>query len=62
MVWLFTVLTVVFLGVAIGLFASLGFSLILVAIRLQLPSFREEGKIEGSELFLDSKGFEVDFS
>ncbi|PIK45193.1 putative solute carrier family 26 member 10 [Apostichopus japonicus] len=59
MVWLFTVLTVVFLGVAIGLFASLGFSLILVAIRLQLPSFREEGKIEGSELFLDSKGFEV---
>ncbi|KAJ8046199.1 Pendrin [Holothuria leucospilota] len=58
-VWVFTCCCVVFLGVALGLFISLGFAIFALAVRIQLPSYKKEGNIEGSELFLDQKTFKV---
>lgn len=56
---MFTCSCVILLGVALGLFISLGFAIIMLAVRIQLPPYKKEGNIEGSELYVDEKTFKV---
>ncbi|XP_071818251.1 prestin-like isoform X2 [Apostichopus japonicus] len=62
LVWVVTFSAVIILGVAEGLFLSLVFSFFVLVLRVQFPGYKLEGKINGSELFLDQESYKVDVS
>ncbi|KAJ8046200.1 Prestin [Holothuria leucospilota] len=59
-VWVFTCTSVILLGVALGLLVSLVFSFVTIVLRIQFPTYKLEGMIEGSELFADKKVFKIE--
>jgi len=50
-IWLFTLAAVLFLGVDIGLFASMGFAILLFVFRTQLPRRELIDKVPGTDIY-----------
>nr|CAB3266194.1 SLC26A2 anion exchanger [Phallusia mammillata] len=54
-IWVFTFLAICSLGVDIGLFASLGFAMIVSVLRTQRPSYEVLGSVKDTDVYVDSK-------
>uniref|UniRef100_A0A6Q2YT56 Solute carrier family 26 member 6 n=1 Tax=Esox lucius TaxID=8010 RepID=A0A6Q2YT56_ESOLU len=58
MVWLVTLVSVVLLNLDIGLAVSVGFSILTVIFRTQLPRYSILGQVPGTELYLEMDAYE----
>ncbi|KAJ8016331.1 hypothetical protein DPEC_G00006080 [Dallia pectoralis] len=58
MVWLVTLVCTILLNLDIGLAVSVGFSLLTVIFRSQLPSYYILGQVPGTEIYLDIDSYE----
>ena len=55
MIWLVTVCVVILLGVDTGLFIGIGFALLTVVIRTQLPHYVISGNVTGTEIYKNAQ-------
>uniref|UniRef100_A0A8C7LDU3 Solute carrier family 26 member 6 n=1 Tax=Oncorhynchus kisutch TaxID=8019 RepID=A0A8C7LDU3_ONCKI len=58
LVWLVTLVCTILLNLDIGLGASIGFSMLTVIFRTQLPRYSILGHVPGTELYLDTDTYE----
>ncbi|KAM9428794.1 solute carrier family 26 member 6-like isoform 1-T1 [Salvelinus alpinus] len=58
LVWLVTLVSTVLLNLDLGLGASIGFSMLTVIFRTQLPRYSILGHVPGTELYLDTDTYE----
>uniref|UniRef100_A0A4W5K0C8 STAS domain-containing protein n=1 Tax=Hucho hucho TaxID=62062 RepID=A0A4W5K0C8_9TELE len=58
LVWLVTLVCTVLLNLDLGLAASIGFSMLTVIFRTQLPRYSILGHVPGTELYLDTETYE----
>ncbi|KAJ8016330.1 hypothetical protein DPEC_G00006070 [Dallia pectoralis] len=58
MVWLVTLVSVVLLNLDIGLAVSVGFSILTVIFRSQLPRYSILGRVPGTEIYLDTDSYD----
>uniref|UniRef100_A0A8C7QQM8 STAS domain-containing protein n=1 Tax=Oncorhynchus mykiss TaxID=8022 RepID=A0A8C7QQM8_ONCMY len=58
LVWLVTLVCTILLNLDLGLAASIGFSMLTVIFRTQLPRYSILGHVPGTELYLDTDTYE----
>ncbi|XP_074872475.1 pendrin [Carettochelys insculpta] len=59
MIWVFTCVAAIILGLDVGLLAGLVFALLTVVVRIQFPSWGNLGNIPGTDIYKNVKGYKT---